>query len=80
MADVKICRLDDWVVATHRDRAERAGRSLEEELRLLLTEAALRPQHEFAQRAAALREELRRQYGLFSDSAELIREDREARG
>ncbi len=66
------------MVATHRDQAKHAGRSLEEELRLLLTEAALRPQHEFAKEAAALREELRGQYGLFSDSAELIREDRDA--
>ncbi len=73
-------RLDDRVVAAHRNRAKRAGRSLDEELCLLLTEAALRPQHEFAQEAAALREELRQQYGLFSDSTELIREDREARG
>ena len=80
MAEVKIRRLDDRVVATHRDRAERAGRSLEEELRLLLTEAALRPQHEFARRVAELREQIRREHGLFPDSTELIREDREARG
>ena len=80
MAEVEIHDLDDWVVATHRHRAERAGRSLEGELRQLLTEAALRPQHEFAQEAAALREELRKQYGLFPDSTELIREDREAHG
>ncbi len=80
MADVRIRKLDDWVVATLRGRAERAGRSLEEELRVVLTEAALQPQHEFARRVAALREEVRREHGLFPDSTDLIREDREARG
>jgi plasmid stability protein len=33
MADVKIRKLDDWVVESFRARAKRAGRSLEDELR-----------------------------------------------
>lgn len=80
MADVKIRKLPDWVVQAHRGRAERAGRSLEEELRLLLTDAALKPQREFAERAAAFRERLRRQFGELSDSTKEIRKDRQARG
>ena len=41
MAEVKIRKLPDWVVAHHKRAAERAGRSLEEELRQFLTEKAL---------------------------------------
>ena len=44
VADVKIRKLPDWVVDTYRARAQAAGHSLEEELRSLLTEAALERQ------------------------------------
>jgi plasmid stability protein len=80
MADVKIRRLEDWVVAAHRNRAEQAGRSLEKELRVLLTAAALEPQRDFAREVPLLREEIRKQRGTLSDSTELIRAEREARG
>jgi plasmid stability protein len=80
MADVKIRRLEDWVVAAHRNRAVQAGRSLEEELRVLLTAAALEPQRDFAREVAVLREQIRKQQGVLSDSADLIRAEREARG
>ncbi|MBL8220804.1 MAG: hypothetical protein JNL62_16350 [Bryobacterales bacterium] len=53
---------------------------MEEELRVVLTEAALKPKLEFADKAAALTAGLRAKYGTFSDSTELIREDREERG
>ena len=80
MTDVKVRGLREDIVAFHRNRARAAGRSLEEELRRLLTEVAQ------AEKAAVLkeidegREELRRRYGTFSDSAELIRADRDERG
>ncbi len=81
MADVKIRRLERWVLETHRARAEAAGRSLEEEeLRRLVTEAASRPPHHFARRAVKLRAELKRKYGSRPDSTPLIREDRDLRG
>jgi plasmid stability protein len=81
MADVKIRRIPDWVVLHHQARARQAGRSLEEELRLLLTEDdALRPQREFAERARALRQRIFDRYGVLSDSTALIREDRDSRG
>jgi len=38
MADVKIRKLPDWVVEFYKRSAARAGHSLEEELRVLLTE------------------------------------------
>ncbi|HEX7126448.1 MAG TPA: plasmid stabilization protein [Thermodesulfobacteriota bacterium] len=80
MADIKIRKVVDRVVATHRSRAEAAGHSLEEELRRRLTEAASRPPTRFARRAARLREDLQRRYGLLPDTTALIRDDRHARG
>jgi plasmid stability protein len=80
MADVKIRKLPDWVLAAHKSRAQNAGHSLEEELRLLLTTAALRPQQELTRKIAAFRNSLRRKHGLLPDSTPQIREDREARG
>jgi plasmid stability protein len=80
MAEVKIRKLEDWVVATHRARAKSAGHSLEEELRLLVTEAALAPQHRLAEKTAEFKERLRRRHGELPDSTPLVREDRDARG
>lgn len=36
MGDIKIRKLDDWVVAVHRDLAGKAGQSLEEYMRRIL--------------------------------------------
>lgn len=80
MADVKVRKLDDWVVEAIKARARRAGRSLEEELRRVITDTALKAQHEFADRSAAWRKAMRRKHGTFSDSTPLIREDRDTRG
>jgi plasmid stability protein len=80
MADVKIRKLPDWVVSAFRVRATHAGRSLEEELRTLLTEAASRPKRESAAEMAAFRNMLRRKYGSVGDSTGGIRADRQARG
>ena len=80
MADVKIRKLPDWVVATFRSRAERAGRSLEEELRDFLTEEASRPQQKRRAELRAFRRMLRRKYGLLADSTGGIRKERAVRG
>ena len=80
MADVKIRKLPDWVVSSLRLRAESSGRSLEEELRTLLVEAASRPKQDRATELAAFREMLRRKYGTLHSSTEDVRADREARG
>jgi plasmid stability protein len=80
MADVKIRKLPDWVVAAHKSRAQNAKRSLEEELRLLLTAAALKPRQDLPRKIAAFRNSLRRKHGLLPDSTPRIREDRETRG
>jgi plasmid stability protein len=80
MADIKVRQLPDWVLETHRSRARAAGRSLEEQLRCLLTQAALDSQPEFAVEVAAFRESLRARYRMLPDSTPGIVEDREQRG
>lgn len=80
MPDVKIRRLPEWVVVALKARAKQAGRSLEEELRVLLTETAARSRQDCIGELAAFREQLRRRYGLMNDSTPLIREDRQQRG
>lgn len=71
MAQILIRNLDDEVVSRLKKRAETHGRSLEAEVRLLLTNAV---QYD----VNAIRE-LRAKFGdqKFDDSTELIREDRE---
>jgi plasmid stability protein len=80
MADVKIRKLPDWVVASYKARAEHAGRSLEEELRILLVDGASESRKELLRKIDAFRNRLKRKYGTLSDSTVGIREDREARG
>ena len=80
MADVKIRKLPEWVVVAFKDRAEHQGRSLEEELRSLLTEAASKPKQDRTAEMAAFRKMLRRKYGTLADSTGGIRADRHARG
>jgi len=75
MARILIRGLDDSVVAWLAARAAKAGRSVEDEARAVLEQAAtLSPKA--AQKALA---DFRKRFGgrEFSDSAELIREDRE---
>ena len=80
MTDVRIRKVDDWVVALHRKRAKLEGRSLESELRQIVTSAALARKQALAAELRAGVEELRNKYGTFSDSAVLIREERDRRG
>ncbi len=80
MADVKICELPESVIATFRVRAAAAGRSMEEELRLQLIEAASRPRQDILAELDAFRDKLEQEYGILSDSTEGIRQDRESRG
>ena len=72
MADVKITDLDDWVVESFRARAKEAGRSLEQELRQFLTEAARNRRRRFIAELDELNADLREKYGELSDSTPLI--------
>jgi plasmid stability protein len=81
MADVKIRKLDDGVARALRSRAIERGVSLEEEARRTLSESVARKLAAFARRAAASRAATRRPKGKkASDSAVLIRKDRDAWG
>ena len=80
MADVKIRRLEDWVVESFRARARQAGRSLEEELRQHLTETARERRRRFVAELEELNAKLREKYGELPDSTPLIREERDRYG
>ncbi len=78
MAQVLVRNLDDRVVAALRRKAELHGRSLEQELRATLTQAARLTAEEriaLAQRIRAMTPAGTAQ----TDSAELIRRDRDER-
>ena len=79
MTEVRIRNVEEWIVESFRARARSKGNSLEGELRELLREEAMRPKQELADQLRRMREELREKYGTFSDSAVLIREERDAR-
>lgn len=66
----------DWVVESFRARAQHAGRSLEEELRQFLTEAARERRRRFIAELDELNARLREKYGKLPDSTPLIREER----
>jgi plasmid stability protein len=74
MGQVIVRNLDDHVVARLKSRAARNGRSLEQELRNILTAEANETER-FLERAAALRSELEGRE--FPDAVAMIREDRD---
>jgi plasmid stability protein len=80
MSEVRVRKLEDWVVGWFRAQAKQHGRSLESELRDILTETALRRKKDIAARLRADLQELEAKHGVFSDSAKTIREMRDARG
>ena len=81
MAEVKIRKLDDGVVRALRTRARARGVSLEEEARSTLGESVARRLEAFARSAAACRAGSRKaRRRRASDSAALIRKDRDAWG
>jgi plasmid stability protein len=80
MAEVRVRKIENWVVDWFRTQARQHGGSLEGELRQVLTGVAHARKQSIADGLRAELEAFRKQYGTFSDSAALIREDRDARG
>jgi antitoxin FitA len=80
MTDVRVRNLDDDVVALLKERARMHGRSLENELREALTELAVRPRQELAERTARLRASIKAESGILTESAPFIRDERDRRG
>jgi len=77
MAQVLVRNLDEKVVARLKKRATQRGRSLQAEVKMILEEAARMDYAEAWKAAERIYNKLKRSGHQFSDSAELIREDRE---
>jgi plasmid stability protein len=82
MPEVKIRQLPDWVIEAHKQQAHRTGRSLEQHLRLILTDSARTHSRALLQNAKACRESLEREIGgkLPDRTADIVREMRDERG
>jgi plasmid stability protein len=78
MAQINVRNLEDWVVASFRERAERNGRSLEAELREALRDEALRTRRRIAVELKDLRERMAQQYGPLADTTSVLRQTRDA--
>ena len=77
MADLLVRDVPVEVVANLKKRASDNKRSMQQELLLILEEAALKEQLQAADAAAVVRERLAGYGACYTDSAEAIREDRE---
>ena len=80
MADLRIRKLDDWVITAFKSRATLKGHSLEAELRETLRSDIMREKQAIFAEHVEMLNKLRDKYGTFSDSAILIREERDTRG
>jgi antitoxin FitA len=77
MANVLIRDIPDEVVHELKQQAKLHNRPLQQELRDILVKTAHQPHADVAARAAEIRLKLTGKRRVFSDSADLIREDRE---
>ncbi len=76
MAQVLVRQLDSQVVARLKKRAKEHGRSLQSEVKTILEDAV--PDYEAAwKRIERFRKYLKKSGRTFSDSADLLREDRD---
>ncbi len=80
MTEVRIRHVDDWVIEWHKTQAKLDGKTLETELRQVLTAAALERKRAIAQEMRASLETFGASGRIFSDSAAIIREDRDRHG
>ncbi len=78
MPNILVRNLDEGVVKRLKERAKSQGRSLQSEVKVILQQAADEPKLDHAA-ALKLADEIRARLGgrMLSDSAELIREDRD---
>jgi len=80
MAELRIRKLDDWVTSWFKVQAKLHNRTLERELRELLTEMVRSRKEQNAEQMLADLEMIEQKHGLFLDSAQGIREERDKRG
>lgn len=81
MAQIVVRRIPDADFETFRARAQRLGRSTEEEVRRLIVETAETERRwgQFVREADSLRERIRRRAGVGEDSTQMIRKMRRTR-
>ena len=76
--NLRIRKLEPWVIQTHNQIAGNIGLSLEEHLRKVLTQGALQAQEDFADEIDQYRADIKKKYGDKLPKAEsLIRAVRE---
>lgn len=80
MTEWRIFNVEEWIDESLRASADSKGNGLEGELRERRREDSLRPNEALADQLRRMRGELRDRHSRFSDSAGLIREDRDGRG
>lgn len=80
MTGLRIRRLDEWVTDWLRSQAKLHGRSLEGELRELLTETARSRKQQLADQLMNELADLEGKHGLFTHGTAGIREERDRRG
>lgn len=76
MSNLVILDVDDWVIERLERRAETHGRAPAQEAKAILQEALGQPPAAYWKQANAIRDALSATGTTFSDSAELVREDR----
>ncbi len=76
MANVLVRNIPDEVLDRIKSMAKRHNRSLQQELSEAIENIASQSSLDFSQKAKELREKLRKKKVRFTDSAELMREDR----
>jgi plasmid stability protein len=76
MANLLIRDVPEEIVARLKDRAKKRSRSLQRELHSILVATANQSSPEIWKQASKMRARLRKKGISFSDSAELLREDR----
>lgn len=76
MANLLIRDVPEKIVARLKDMAKKRNRSLQQELKSILVATATQSSPEILKQAAMIRAKLRKKGINFSDSAELLREDR----
>jgi antitoxin FitA len=77
MKNVLIRDIPEDVLDKLKQRAKHHNRPLQRELLVILEETARKPYENIGQRAAEIRAALASKHRTFTDSAELLREDRD---
>ena len=80
MAELRIRKLDEWVTSWLKAQAKLHGRSLEKELRELLTETARSRKQQIAEELLTNLDAIEQRHGLFTGGTKGIREERDKRG